>query len=153
MAKIQTACTVEPEIYERLKLVSIVDRRSLAEVVAECIALALPQIEAELQRPRLSPNMVARLKAGETIEQVMTRNLAPFSPATLHEPAAPYRVSSPARAGTPAEAAAAQVAQAAAASPAHSLATGAPSARASQPSKADQPRSGARRASQAPAPK
>ena len=46
MPKIQTSCSIEPELHERLKLVAMVDRRSLAEIVADCIALALPQLEA-----------------------------------------------------------------------------------------------------------
>lgn len=92
MAKIQTSCSVEPELHERLKLVALVDRRSLAEIVADCIAIALPQIESELQRPRLSPDMVARLKAGESLAEVLRSNLAAFAPASaLNEPATPYR--------------------------------------------------------------
>lgn len=90
MAKIQTACTIEPELHERLRLVAIVDRRSIAEVAAECIERALPHLEAELQRPRLSPEMVARLKAGERLEEVLRSNLAPFAPSVLNETPAPY---------------------------------------------------------------
>ena len=54
MAKVQTSCTVEPDIHERIKLVALVDRRSVADVVAECVRRALPQLEAErqAQRPR-----------------------------------------------------------------------------------------------------
>lgn len=85
MPKIQTSCSIEPELHERLKLVAMVDRRSMAEIVADCIALALPQLEAELQRPRLSPEMVARLKSGERLADVLAGNLAPFAPVRLNE--------------------------------------------------------------------
>lgn len=97
MAKIQTSCSIEPELHERLRLVALVSRRSLAEVVADCIRLALPELEAELQRPRLSPEILARLKAGEKLEEVLATSLAPFAPrpappaATLNESPAPYR--------------------------------------------------------------
>jgi predicted DNA-binding protein len=76
MPKIQTSCSIEPELHERLKLVAMVDRRSMAEIVADCIALALP---------RLSPEMVDRLKSGERLADVLAGNLAPFAPVRLNE--------------------------------------------------------------------
>ena len=71
MAKIQTSCTVEPEIHERIKLVALVDRRSVADIVAECVRRALPALEAELERPRLTPEMKRRLAAGEPVDAVL----------------------------------------------------------------------------------
>ncbi len=71
MAKIQISCTVEPEVYERIKLVSVVDRRSLADVVGECVRRALPALEEELQKPRLTPQMLAEIQAGKPIAQVI----------------------------------------------------------------------------------
>ena len=81
VAKIQTSCTVEPEVHERIKLVALVDRRSVADVVAECVRRALPQLEAELERPRLTADMKRRIAAGESITAVIMQHLAPYAAA------------------------------------------------------------------------
>ena len=81
MAKVQTSCTVEPEVHERIKLVALVDRRSVADVVAECVRRALPQLEAELERPRLTSDMKRRIAAGESVAAVIMQQLAPYAAA------------------------------------------------------------------------
>lgn len=89
MAKIQTSCTVEPEVHERIKLVALVDRRSVADVVAECVRRALPQLEAELERPRLTAAMKRRIEEGEPVAEVIMQHLAPYATAPAPEKAAP----------------------------------------------------------------
>lgn len=91
MAKIQTSCTVEPEVHERIKLVALVDRRSVADVVAECVRRALPQLEAELERPRLTSDMKRRIAAGESVTAVIMQHLAPYAAAAAPEPAVTER--------------------------------------------------------------
>ena len=81
MAKVQTSCTVEPEVHERIKMVALVDRRSVADVVAECVRRALPQLEAELERPRLTSDMKRRIAAGESVTAVLMQHLAPYAAA------------------------------------------------------------------------
>lgn len=80
MAKVQTSCTVEPEVHERIKLVALVDRRSVADVVAECVRRALPQLEAELERPRLTSEMKRRIAAGESVTAVIMQHWHPTPP-------------------------------------------------------------------------
>ena len=87
MAKVQTSCTVEPEVHERIKLVALVDRRSVADVVAECVRRALPQLEAELERPRLTLDMKRRIAAGESVAAVIMQQLAPYAAAAAPEKA------------------------------------------------------------------
>jgi len=77
---------VEDELHRRLEIIALVDRRSVADVVAECVRRALPSLEAELQQPRLSEDMVARIKAGERIEDVVRSSLAPLATPTPPAP-------------------------------------------------------------------
>lgn len=62
---------IEDDIYRRLEVVAFVDRRSIAEVVSECVRRALPELENELQQPKLSPAMAARIQAGESVQAVL----------------------------------------------------------------------------------
>jgi hypothetical protein len=144
MSRQSASVRLESADFERLKLVALVDRRSISEIVAECVTRALPALEAELQRPRLSPDMVARLKAGEKLEEIMRSNLAPFAPVQLNEPGTPYAVNSPAPAATAAEAAAAALVAHAAATLGPTPAVAAPSASTSAPAAAGPPRRGGR---------
>lgn len=101
MSRQAASVRLEAADFERLKLVAIVDRRSISEVVAECVTRALPGLEAELQRPRLSPEMLARIKAGEKLEEVLRSSLAPFAPGALNESPAPCGQPSPVTPSTP----------------------------------------------------
>lgn len=58
---------------------ALVDRRSVSEIIAECVRRALPALEEELQRPRLTPDMKRRIDAGEDVAQVLAARLAPYS--------------------------------------------------------------------------
>ncbi len=42
--------SVDPETYERIKLLATLDRRSIAEIAAMCAAAGLEKIEREMQR-------------------------------------------------------------------------------------------------------
>lgn len=90
MSRQSASVRLDSADFERLKLVALVDRRSISEIVAECVTRALPALEAELQRPRLSPEMVARLKSGERLADVLAGNLAPFAPVRLNETPTAY---------------------------------------------------------------
>lgn len=70
-SKHPVSARVEEDIYRRLEIVSLVDRRSVADIVAECVRRALPALEAELQQPRLTPQMAADLKAGKLMSEVI----------------------------------------------------------------------------------
>jgi hypothetical protein len=61
--------------------VAQVDRRSVSEIIAECVRRALPQLEAELERPRLTADMKRRIAAGESITAVIMQHLAPYAAA------------------------------------------------------------------------
>lgn len=50
MAKIQTGTSLEDQLMKRIKLIAQVDRRSVADVVAWCVELGLPRLEAELHQ-------------------------------------------------------------------------------------------------------
>jgi hypothetical protein len=83
MSKVSASVRLDERDFERIKLVAQIDRRSISEVIADCVARELPALEAELQQPRLSPEMVARLKAGETVADVMRKGLVAFAPTPL----------------------------------------------------------------------
>jgi hypothetical protein len=71
MSKVSASVRLEAEDHERAAMVALVDRRSISEIIAECVHRALPGMEAELQRPRLTPKMVAEIKAGKPVAEVL----------------------------------------------------------------------------------
>lgn len=97
MAKVQTTTTVEPEIATRLRIVALVDRRSIADVVSSCIERALPELEDELCRPRLAASVLAALRAGTDPAEILAQVQATADPSALkpfalndsNDPAAP----------------------------------------------------------------
>lgn len=86
MAKIQANCTVDPDTYRRLQVIAEVEGDSIATVVARCIQRALPTLELELQQPKLTPEMMAQLRAGKSVAEVLAARFGPYSMATA-EPA------------------------------------------------------------------
>jgi hypothetical protein len=86
MPKRTAATWVEQELYDRLKRVAKVDRRSVAEVMAMAIEKGLPMVEQRVASMELEP--------------------APRPPAAQYthteEAVPPYRVSSPPQAESPA---------------------------------------------------
>lgn len=104
MAKIQANCTVDPETYRRLQVIAEVEGDSIAEVVSRCIHCALPTLELELQKPKLTPEMMAQLRAGKSVAEVLAARFAPYcsapqEAATLNE--TPFQPTQPAPAATP----------------------------------------------------
>jgi len=88
VSKVSASVRLEQQDFERASLVALVDRRSVSEIIAECVRRALPDLEEELQRPRLTPDMKRRIDAGEDVAKVIAARLAPYSiapkePATL----------------------------------------------------------------------
>jgi hypothetical protein len=79
MAKIQANCTVDPDTYRRLQVIAEVEGDSIATVVARCIQRALPTLELELQQPKLTPEMMAQLRAGKSVAEVLAARLASYS--------------------------------------------------------------------------
>jgi hypothetical protein len=74
MPKKQAATSLEESIMERIKRIAIVDRRSIAEVVAWAVEKGLPEVEEELrsklteggalspQQPVLEPAITTKSK-------------------------------------------------------------------------------------------
>jgi hypothetical protein len=79
VSKVSASVRLEQHDFERASLVALVDRRSVSEIIAECVRRALPALEEELQRPRLTPDMKRRIDAGEDVAQVLAARLAPYS--------------------------------------------------------------------------
>ena len=71
LLKIPASVRLSAEDHARASLVALVDRRSVSEIIAECVRRALPELEAELERPRLTPEMKRRLAAGEPVDAVL----------------------------------------------------------------------------------
>ena len=69
--KLPISARIEEALHRRIEIVSQVDRRSMADVVAECVRRALPTLEQELQQPRLTPTMFADLRAGKPMAEVL----------------------------------------------------------------------------------
>ena len=78
---------VEDSIHQRIELVALVDRRSVADIVAECVRRALPALESELERPRLTPDMKRRIAAGENVASVIMEHLSPYAITSNSAPA------------------------------------------------------------------
>ena len=87
--KVSASVRLDAADHARLALVAQVDRRSVSEIIAECVRRALPQLEAELERPRLTADMKRRIAAGESVTTVIMQHLAPYAAAAAPEKAAP----------------------------------------------------------------
>ena len=87
--KVSASVRLDAADHARLALVAQVDRRSVSEIIAECVRRALPQLEAELERPRLTAAMKRRIEEGEPVAEVIMQHLAPYATAPAPEKAAP----------------------------------------------------------------
>jgi hypothetical protein len=77
--KVSASVRLNSEDHARASLVALVDRRSVSEIIAECVRRALPELEAELERPRLTPEMKRLIDAGAPVGEVIMDRLAPYT--------------------------------------------------------------------------